>query len=1486
MKEIINVRGNKAVPGDSGIKTEEFFIVGIGASAGGVQALQQFFKNVTAGSNMAYVVILHLSPNYDSQLAKILQQETQVPVVKVTAKILIRPDTIYVVPPDHHLSMEDAYLAVLPNMRIEDRRAPVDIFFRSLANEYGPRAISVILSGTGANGSMGLKRVKELGGATYVQHPEEAQFDEMPKNAIATELIDEVLNVVDIPARIASYRDGIQRNQLQETLKGNGDELQQEAMQAIFTQLKSRTGHDFSNYKHATVLRRIERRISVHNLPDLPTYVVKLCESAEEVHALLKDLLISVTNFFRDRKAFDFLETTVIPALFAGKGAEDEVRIWVAGCATGEEAYSIAMLCSERVQRTFNSPKVQIFATDIDEPAILFAREGLYTINDAADVSSERLTQFLTREGDLHRVKKEIRDMVLFANHNFIKDPPFSKLDLISCRNVLIYLNNIAQSRVMESFHFALRSKGLLFLGTSESVDANTGMYSLYNSEHHIYAAKEITVRHFPVPDSTPRFKYLQVQPLQQRPQVTARDNRLSFGDLHQKMLEEYAPPSVVINSNYDIVHISEKAGRYFEFSGGEPTQNLLKLLSPQIRLELRAALFQVMQFKGPIEIQRIKTMVVGKQELLDIQIRPALKEGDAAEGLILIIFKPAHVAIEEQDMMVVESNEPVAKHLEEELIGLKAQLRDAIEYHEYQAEELKASNEELQAMNEELRSAAEELETSKEELQSINEELRTVNQELKVNVEETMVSSNNLQNLINSASVGTIFVDRTFAIRLFTPAVLEIFNLKSGDYGRPLSDITHNLKYEGLLEAAKRVLVTLAVMEQEVVTADDRTYMMRLLPYRTAEDRIGGVVFTFFDITSRKASEQALRESEEQIRMLIEGVKDYAIFMVDLQRQVVVWNSGAQLLFGYTDEDITGISSDITFTEEDRQEHLPEKEIEHCRMHGSSENEHWHLRKDGSRFWGSGTTQPIINHSGIITGFVKIMRDLTKQKELQEALRTSEQRYLNQLEKSVDERAFELNQSRKQYFTLVENTPDLISRWDRKYRLLFANKAFGDTTGIAVKTNMGKTIAQLEEMMPLVIPNTKQLKESFNSGKVIEYFNTISSKSGARYFHSRLTTEKDDKGKINSVLVVARDITAIKTAEIELNANRDLLQSILDNSSIAMSVLKAITDKSGQLIDFEITLVNRELEKETGRTDLLGKIYTEEYPGVITSGLFELMKRVYTRSQSAGQEYYYPYDGFNKWYSAMFIKMGDGLLATNLDITDRKLAEQKMKELEAQGQLEVFKAILNTQEEERRRTSESLHNGLGQLLYSIKLGMANIKSQSNRDQPEEYQQAMRYTENLLTEAIRETRNISHKLMPADLEQYGLDSAISQVCKQLNGEVKFTWKSVGVKKRLESYLELATFRTVQELMLNVVKHSGATRADVKVTVNKHLIEIKVADNGRGMAEVEENKAGIGLTSIQSRMNLLQGEMKIISKPDDGTEIIVKIPINLFKGNGT
>ncbi len=866
-----DANGKKEQPKSAASTTppdDKFLIVGLGASAGGIQALKDFFGQVKKESGMAYVVILHMSPEHESKLAEILQVTSSIPVTQVREREQIKPNHVYVIPPNQSLAITDGHLQLTAMIGMEERRSPVDLFFRTLAETNESRAVSVILSGTGANGSMGMKRIKEYGGIAFAQDPEEAEYTDMPRNAIATGMVDYVLPVAEIPAKIVSYKEHLGTVQLPEPPE-EVPKTDEQALLDIFTQLRVRTGHDFSNYKRGTILRRIERRLGLRELPGLAAYSNYLRQEPQEVHALMKDLLISVTNFFRDQESIDALFNKIILKIFDTKSVDDPIRVWVAGCATGEEAYSIAMLLSEYITSHGRPANLQVFATDLDQEAIQIAREGYYKEAEVADVSADRLRRFFNREAEGYRVRRELRESILFAVHNVIKDPPFSHLDLISCRNLLIYLNRTAQGRVLEVLHFALNPGGHLFLGASESIEGAADLFATVDKDHHIFRSRPVPPRAFPVPEITFRPPMAPLIDKEKSAEEMRAIERLSYVDLHQRLLEQYGPPSVVVNEEYDIVHLSERAGSYMQITGGEPSHNLLKVIRPEIRLELRTALYQAVHDRINVEANGLKVGTDdGGIQTINILVRPVLREEDVTRGFVLVLFqqvKDGHAAkglTEETE----KASEPLARRLEEELVHSKAQLRATVEQYEIQQEELRASNEELQAMNEELRSAAEELETSKEELQSVNEELTTVNQELKIKIEELSQANNNFQNLMNSTNIGTVFLDRSLKVRQFTPSARETFNLIRTDIGRPLMDITSKFADSQLLPDMEAVLSKLQAIEREVQSTHDRSYMMRLLPYRTIDDKIDGIVITVVDVTEQTRARQDLRKAQEEL--------------------------------------------------------------------------------------------------------------------------------------------------------------------------------------------------------------------------------------------------------------------------------------------------------------------------------------------------------------------------------------------------------------------------------------------------------------------------------------------------------------------------------------------------------------------------------------------------------------------------------------------
>ncbi len=966
---------------------EKFLITGIGASAGGIKALKEFLSNVPADSGVAYVVILHLSPEFESKLSHILQSVCVIPVIQITdEKLPVQPNHVYVIPPNRSLAMIDGYLQLSARESYEERRAPIDIFFRTLADSNEGRAVAVVLSGTGSDGSMGMKRVKERGGIVLVQDPDEAEYEDMPRNSIAQGMVNFVLKAGQMPGQIIRYSE--QRSQTHIAV-GNDEpspeEEHEKALREIFTQLRGKTGHDFSNYKRATILRRIERRMNVREIKDLTAYAMIIQQEKDESVYLLKDLLISVTNFFRDKSAFEALERDIIPKIFAGKTSKDVIRIWVAACATGEEAYSMAMLCAERLSNMSDPPVIQIFGSDIDNHALNTAREGFYTNADVADVSPERLRKFFTRDGEGFRIRRELRETILFAMHNILKDPPFSRLDLASCRNLLIYLNRSAQDRVINTFHFALNPGGYLFLGSSETIDGNTNIYATINREYCVFQSRAVVSRLIlPAPEPPVVIRNVETPTAMHSVGDYNGRDKLSVAGLHQQILELYAPPSIVVNAEYDIIHISKNAGRFLQLTG-EPSFNLLTVIRPELRLELRGGLYNAAQSRTTTHISNLSFTGEAGKEPVDIIIRPVTGNIDTARGFLLVVFQSPDASLSKQEDAVAYSpvSEPIAVHLEEELVQTRLKFRNLTEQHEVQTEEFKASNEELQAINEELRSAGEELETSREELQSVNEELSTVNQELKIKIEELSQANNDFKNLISATNIGTIFLDRSFSVNLFTPAACKIFNLKPADYGRPLSDITNHLLETEIDVFLEKVLSDLQPVDHEVDTIAGDTFIMRILPYRTPEDHINGLIITFIDITARKAAEESLRNSEEHLRAMFNQAHA-GVLQTDLNGDIIMVNKRFCEILGYEQQELLHSRSSALVSLEDgyNAEHLLKQLIADGKAY---ETEQRCIRKDKRVIWLHNNATLIHDRTGAPKSILHIAVDISSQKLAEE---------------------------------------------------------------------------------------------------------------------------------------------------------------------------------------------------------------------------------------------------------------------------------------------------------------------------------------------------------------------------------------------------------------------------------------------------------------------------------------------------------------------
>jgi two-component system CheB/CheR fusion protein len=890
----------KALYGEKTKKSEgvskprnHFPVVGIGSSAGGLEALELFFSNLPSDTNMAFVIIQHLSPKHKSIMVDILMKYTQMKVLQIEDNQEIKPNHVFLNPPDKNVVIFNRRLHLTEPTQTRGVNLPIDCFFRSLSEDQGEKAICIILSGTATDGTLGLKAIKGEGGIAMVQDPESAKYAGMPNSAIATGLADFILPVEKIPEELVKYvqHPYIERSERIETAQ----QQFRGYVQKILASIRTSTGHDFSNYKQTTIRRRIERRMAVHQIDSIEKYDTYLNRNHAETSILFKDLLIGVTSFFRDAEAFGVLKAKAISELIKNKNPKIPLRIWVAGCATGEEAYSIAILCAEVMDKLKKQVNIQIFASDIDNEALDFARMAIYPDSIAADVSSERLDRFFIKEDSTYRIKKQIRDMIVFSDQNVIKDPPFSRLDLVSCRNLLIYMETVLQKKILPLFHYTLTHQGFLFLGTSESIGEFSHLFSPISSKWKIFKYKEYVADRI---IDYPRTPLYDVPPTPQG----FEDKRVpTVADIHHLaeriILENYAPPCVLINEQYEILHFIGQTDKYLAAPTGKASFNVLKMAREGLKYKLSTALHKAVKQKKKIVSEGLKIKHNNMLRSVDLVVRPLTGSG-FDQGFTLVMFddKTGPEPVTRRKTSKKDSVDPYLLSLENELQTTKEYLQTTNEELETSNEELRSTNEELQSVNEELQSTNEELETSKEELQSTNEELVTVNAELQKKVEELSEANNDINNLLASTEIGTIFLDINLRIKRFTPAITKLFNLIQTDIGRPISDITTNIQVEDLFEHAQKVLDTLIRHEVDVQDKKGSWYSMRIAPYRTLENVIDGVVITFVDISKLKQVEELNR-----LATVVRDAND-AITVQDFDGNILAWNKGAEQMYGWSE--------------------------------------------------------------------------------------------------------------------------------------------------------------------------------------------------------------------------------------------------------------------------------------------------------------------------------------------------------------------------------------------------------------------------------------------------------------------------------------------------------------------------------------------------------------------------------------------------------
>ncbi len=847
-----------------------FPIIGLGASAGGLEALEQFLGHVPPKSGLGFVIVQHLDPTHKGIMAELLQRSTPMPVVQIKDRMKIEPDHVYVIPPNKDLSILRGTLHLLEPSAPRGLRLPIDYFFRSLAEDCNEQSIGVILSGMGSDGSLGLRAIKEKAGAVFIQTPETAKFDSMPRMAIEAGLADVIAPVEELPGKIIDY---LRHIPLHSAKEHDMAETTKSGLEKIVILLRSQTGHDFSLYKKSTISRRVERRMGLHKIEKIADYVRYLRENSQESNLLFKELLIGVTTFFRDPAVWELLKETVIPQMLAARPEGGTLRAWTAGCSTGEEAYSLAIAFKEAEEKAKppNHCSLQIFATDLDKDAIDKARAGIYPANIRVDVSAERLRRFFVKNGrGDYAVKKEIREMVIFAPQNLVMHPPFTRLDIVTCRNLLIYLDAELQKKLMPLFHYSLNAGGILLLGSAETVGTATDLFSPLAAKARLFRRLD-TSRQANMIDFPSAFA-------RTRPEVVSTSSAAvgsttpvpslqSLAD--QLLLQLYSPAAVLVTNEGDILYVSGKTGRYLEPAAGKANWNLFAMAREGLGSALSEAFHKAVRQKIVVELKGVKVGTNGGTQIVDITVQPVASP-EALRGMVIVVFtKVAQAHAQKSPDSTQRSNNHDARlsDMAQELLQAHQDLNATRDEMQISQEELKSTNEELQSMNEELQSTNEELTTSKEEMQSMNEELQTVNQELQAKVDELSRTSTDMKNLLNSTDIATLFLDDGLLVRRFTTQAASIIKLIPGDVGRPITDIVTDLEYPKLAEDIREVLKKKAFVEKQIATRDRRWFTVRIMPYRTQENHIDGVVITFADITESKALEAALRKAQSNLK-------------------------------------------------------------------------------------------------------------------------------------------------------------------------------------------------------------------------------------------------------------------------------------------------------------------------------------------------------------------------------------------------------------------------------------------------------------------------------------------------------------------------------------------------------------------------------------------------------------------------------------------
>ncbi len=1003
------------------------YYVGIGASAGGLEAIETFFKNMPGDSGLAFVVVQHLSPDYKSMMAELLSKHTDMRVMRAEEGMEVQANHIYLIPPKKNLSINEGKLQLTDQDRIRGAvNLPIDVFLRSLAEDQREMSIAIILSGTGSDGTRGIRAIKEEGGMVMVQDDESAKFDGMPRSAIATGLADFIMPPADMAKQILSFVKHPYAPKKSEP--PNALLTDEDSMKTIFALLRDSSKVDFTYYKPSTVVRRIGRRMSIRQINELSDYVRFLERTPVELGLLYQELLIGVTSFFRDKPIWDHMLNNVLPNLLLNKKAS-ELRLWCAACSTGEEAYTLAILCREAMDKIGRAVDVKIFATDIDRDAIQFAGNGVYPSGIAADVPAPLLAKYFYTKDDGYVIARNVREMVVFAKHNLLVNPPFTNIDLISCRNMLIYLQPVLQKKAMSMFSFSLNQGGLLLLGASEALGESAEDYSVVEQSIKLFSSKS---RRHPVRDDVSPA----IGGVVRRVGQTMASRILSGGQSDEILLDrllsglasKYLPLTLVVNEAMELIHSAGDSNGFLGLPTGRTSNDVTKMAHKDLAIPLATGLQKVFKSREDLTYGNVHVRRQSTTDLINLHMH-LLPEKRGQMPLVAVLIEPVRdvkSGSSEEVRLAKTSTYDLDQAAEQRIQDLEQELQFTRENLQATVEELETSNEELQATNEELLASNEELQSTNEELQSVNEELHTVNAELLSKNVELLSLGGDLENLLDSSDTAILLLDDKLQVRRFTPPVTRIFSIMTGDVGRPLGHIKHNLMMTDLTVMVEQVLISGVRAQADISDNNGNTYLLRISPLVVSSGPTTGAVISLTSINERIQAELVLRENEERFRLMVDAVQGYSIHLLDRKGYVMSWNAAAERSTGFKREEIIGRSFSVFYTQEDNDARVPERLLELAIDQGKSEQEQWRVRKDGSRYWAHEVVNRLLDDAGKLKGFVRITRDLTDQRETQQKL--------------------------EKLSLAVEQSPLSMAIADMDGHLEYVNKAFCDLAGLSAE--------------------------------------------------------------------------------------------------------------------------------------------------------------------------------------------------------------------------------------------------------------------------------------------------------------------------------------------------------------------------------------------------------------------------------------------------